>query len=42
MSRVLTRTISHLGKNYDYLFRINETDTLYCSELIYDGLEYAL
>ena len=42
MNRVLTRTISHLGKQYDYLFRINETDTLYCSELIYDGLEYAL
>lgn len=42
LAGVLTRTKSHLGKKYDYLFRIDETDTLYCSELIFDGLEHVL
>ena len=37
-SGILNRVKSHLGKKDDYLFRIDETDTLYCSELIIDGL----
>ena len=31
-----------MGKPYDYLFRINEVDTIYCSELIFDALDHAL
>ncbi|MEE2924704.1 MAG: YiiX/YebB-like N1pC/P60 family cysteine hydrolase [bacterium] len=42
LSRVVSRAKSHLGKNYDYLFRIDEVDTLYCSELIFDALDHTL
>ena len=42
LNRILNRVKSHLGKKYDYLFRIDETNTLYCSELIFDGLEHVL
>lgn len=39
---VVRRARSHLGKPYDYTFRLNEVETLYCSELIFDALKWAL
>ena len=41
-TEILNRVKTHLGKPYDYLFRLNELDTIYCSELIYDALDYVL
>tara|TARA_Y100000589_G_scaffold326799_1_gene367290 strand:+ start:1000 stop:1647 length:648 start_codon:yes stop_codon:yes gene_type:complete len=42
ISKILARANTHIGKTYDYLFRLDELDTLYCSELIYDSLNYVL
>lgn len=42
MLKIVKRSRSHLGKPYDHVFRLNEVDTLYCSELIYDALKWVL
>ena len=39
---VVERSRTHLGKPYDYTFKLNEINKLYCSELIYDALQWVL
>jgi hypothetical protein len=37
-SQVLQNNISHLGKEYDYCFLLDNEDLLYCSEFLYEIL----
>jgi len=39
-SNALSRALTHLGKEYDYAFDL-ENDLYYCSELVYDAYAYA-
>jgi len=40
LQEFIRRAESHLGKPYDGIFVLDDTEELYCSELIYDGINY--
>ncbi|PCJ19528.1 MAG: hypothetical protein COB02_07220 [Candidatus Cloacimonadota bacterium] len=40
--KMILRAETHLGKKYDSYFLLNDTNKLYCSELIYDALNHIL
>lgn len=40
IKRFISRAKSHLDKNYDGVFVLDNVDELYCSELIYDAINY--